>query len=203
MKIIKKGVIGAVLVGLLMVIVSQMVFAKQWQPFQFKGNERFEYQVSWQTHDKIKDATYILDLKKSEEKTEIGEDLYEVSYTTRGKLRKEDLGPEAAFGFWSAYGISLNILILNPAYGFFFAQMDLKVGEEMNFYGAGIVKIPGKAYIAGKEGFVCQFLQQVDGKEQLVAEWVIDPELALPIRSRVFENNQVQSEVELISYSQY
>ncbi len=203
MKIIKKGVIEMALVGLLMVVVSQIVFAKQWQPFQFKGDERFEYRVSWQTHDKVKDATYILDLKKSEEKTEAGEDIYQVSYTTQGKLRKEDLGPEAAFGFWSTYGISLNVLVLNPAYGFFFAQMDLKVGEKMDFYGAGTVKISDKAHIAEREGFVCQFFQQVDAKEQLVAEWVIDPEIALPLRSRVFENNQVQSEVELVSYHQY
>ena len=117
-------------------------------------------------------------------------------------MRKDKLGPEAAFGLWGVYGISLNMLVINPAYGFFFSQMDLKVGEKMNFMGAGIIKIIGKEKIAGREGFVCQ-LFQADEEDKMVAEWVIDPELALPLRSKVFEDDELQGQIELIKYMQY
>ncbi|MBE0478600.1 hypothetical protein IBX65_05715 [Candidatus Aerophobetes bacterium] len=179
------------------------VSTKSWQAFEFRGDERFEYRVSWEMGEEEKEAIYILDIRKSDERTAEGEAIFDVSYTTKGKLRKEDLGPEAAFGLWSIYGVSLNILVLNPAYGFFFSQVDMKVGEKISFYGAGAVKIPGKETIAGRDGFVCQFLQTVDEKEELVAEWVIDPGIALPLRSRVFEEGELLSQIELIRYNRY
>ena len=79
--------------------------------------------------------------------------------------------------------------------------MDLKVGEKMNFFGAGIVKVIGKEKIAGREGFVCQ-LFQADEEEKMMAEWVIDPELALPLRSKIFEDGELQGQIELVKYVQ-
>ncbi len=87
-------------------------------------------------------------------------------------MTKDELGPETAFGLMGSYGISLNMLVINPAYGFFFSQMNLKVGEKMNFFGAGIIKVTGKEKIAGREGFVCQ-LFQADEEEKMIAEWVM------------------------------
>jgi ATP-dependent RNA circularization protein (DNA/RNA ligase family) len=94
------------------------------------------------------------------------------------------------------------MLVINPAYGFFFSQMDLKVGEKMNFFGAGIIKVIGKQKIAGREGFVCQ-LFQADEEEKMIAEWVIDPDLALPLRSKIFDDNELQGQIELVKYIQY
>lgn len=177
--------------------------AQKWQAFEFRGDERFEYRVNWKIGEEEKEAMYILDIRRSLEQTPEGEAIFEVSYTTQGKLSKEELGPEAAFGLWSMYGISLNILVLNPAYGYFFAQMDMSVGEKMSFDGAGAVKIPRRETIGGREGFVCQFFQMVDGEEELVAEWVIDPEIALSLRSKVFEKGELISQIELIGYVRY
>jgi len=172
--------------------------AEKWQPYQFKGNERFEYKVIWAQDEEKREATYILDIKKK------GEDIFEVTYITKGILTKEELGEEAAFGLWGVYGISLNVLVLNPTYAFFFGQMDLKVGEKMSFFGAGTVKVIGKEKVAGREGFVCQlFLPSEDGKEELLMELIIDPKLAMPLRSKVFEEKKVQSQIELIKYTQY
>ena len=195
-----KKFIIVVLVGLFLLGVGQVVWAGKWQPYQFKGNEYFEYKILLEEDEQ--EATYILDIKKSSEKSTSGEEVFEVSYTTKGTLTKDELGAETAFGLWGVYGISLNMLVINPAYAFFFSQMDLKVGEKMNFFGAGIIKVIGKEKIAGREGFVCQ-LFQADEEDKMLAEWVIDPELALPLRSKIFEDNELQGQIELVKYMQY
>jgi len=37
----------------------------------------------------------------------------------------------------------------------------------------------------------------------MMAEWFIDPELALPLRSKIFEDGELQGQIELIKYVQY
>ncbi len=186
------------LIGLFLFGIGQVVWAGKWEPFQFRGNERFEYKILLEEDEEESKVIYILDIKKSEK----DEDVFEVTYTTKGTLTKDELGPETAFGLWGVYGISLNMLVINPAYGYFFSQMDLKVGEKMSFFGAGIIKVIGKEKIAGREGFVCQ-LFSADEEDKMIAEWVIDPELALPLRSKIFEDEELQGQIELIKYLQY
>lgn len=195
----RKLMMGVVMAGLFVVGTWQIALAEKWQPYQFKGDERFKYKVTWGEGEEKREATYILDIKRSGERTKEGEDIFEVTYTTKGTLKKGELRAEAAFGLWSVYGISLNMLILNPAYGFFFSQMELEVGEKMSFFGAGTVKIIGKDEVAGREGVVCQLFQE----DELVAEWTIDPELAMPLRSKVFMEKKVQSQIELTNYTRY
>ncbi|MEA1939428.1 MAG: hypothetical protein U9N03_02055, partial [Candidatus Caldatribacteriota bacterium] len=65
-----------------------------------------------------------------------------------------------------------------------------------------IIKVIGKEKIAGREGFVCQ-LFQADEEDIMIAEWVIDPELALPLKSRIFEDNELQGQIELVKYMQH
>jgi len=195
-----KKFIIALLIGLLLLGIGQVVWAEKWEPYQFKGNEYFEYKILLEEDEQ--EATYILDIKESSKKSTSGEEVFEVIYTTKGTLTKDELGPETAFGLWGSYGISLNMLVINPAYAFFFSQMDLKVGEKMNFFGAGIVKVIGKEKIAGREGFVCQ-LFQADEEDKMIAEWIIDPDLALPLRSKIFEDNELQGQIELVKYMQY
>ena len=202
MRSISKKFIIVVLIGLFLFGIGQAVWAEKWEPYQFKGNEYFEYKILLEEDEEKGEAIYILDIKKSSEKSKSGEEVFEVSYTTKGTLTKDELGAETAFGLWGVYGISLSMLVINPAYAFFFSQMDLKVGEKMNFFGAGIIKVIGKEKIAGREGFVCQ-LFQADEEDKMLAEWVIDPELALPLRSKIFEDNELQGQIELIKYMQY
>jgi len=202
MRRIGKKFIIVLLISLFLFGIGQVVWAEKWQPYQFKGNEYFEYKIILEEDEEKGEATYILDIKESSEKSKSGEEVFEVSYTTKGTLTKDELGPETAFGLWGSYGISLNMLVINPAYAFFFSQMDLKVGEKMNFFGAGIIKVIGKEKIAGREGFVCQ-LFQVDEEDKMIAEWIIDPDLALPLRSKIFEDNELQGQIELVKYIQY
>jgi len=197
-----KKFIIVVLTGLFLFGIGQAVWAEKWEPYQFKGNEYFEYKILLEENEQEEEAIYILDIKESSEKSTSGEEVFEVSYTTKGTLTKDELGAETAFGLWGVYGISLNMLVINPAYAFFFSQMDLKVGEKMNFFGAGIIKVIGKEKIAGREGFVCQ-LFQADEEDKMIAEWIIDPDLALPLRSKIFEDNELQGQIELVKYMQY
>ena len=199
MRGISKKFVIIVLIGLFLFGIGRVVWAKKWEPYQFKGNEYFEYKILLEDEQ---EATYILDIKESSEKSKSGEEVFEVSYTTKGTLTKDELGAETAFGLWGVYGISLNMLVINPAYAFFFSQMDLKVGEKMNFFGAGIIKVIGKEKIAGREGFVCQ-LFHADEEDKMIAEWVIDPDLALPLRSKIFDDNELQGQIELVKYMQY
>ena len=202
MRGIGKKFVIVILIGLFLFGIGQAVWAEKWQPYQFKGNEYFEFKILFEENEGTKESIYILDIKESSEKSESGEEVFEVSYITKGTLTKDELGPETAFGLMGSYGISLNMLVINPAYAFFFSQMDLKVGEKMNFFGAGIIKVIGKEKIAGREGFVCQ-LFQADEEDKMIAEWIIDPDLALPLRSKIFEDNELQGQIELVKYIQY
>lgn len=198
MRAVSEKFIIVLLIILFLLGIGQVVWAGKWEPFQFRGNERFEYKILLEEDEEESEVIYILDIKKSEK----DKDVFEVTYTTKGTLTKDELGPETAFGLWGVYGISLNMLVINPAYTFFFSQMDLKEGEKMSFFGTGIVKIIGKEKIAGREGFVCQ-LFSAEEEDKMVAEWVIDPELALPLRSKIFEDDELQGQIELIKYLQY
>jgi hypothetical protein len=202
MKSMTKKFLLILLIGLFLLGLGQLGWAQKWQPYQFKGNERFEYKIIWNENEEPVEITYILDIKIDPEKSQEGAEVYEVSYTTKGTLTKDKLGQETAFGLWGAYGISLNMLVINPAYGFFFSQMDLKVGEKMSFFGAGIIKITGMEEIAGRSGFVCQLFSPEE-EDKMLAEWVIDPELALPLRSKTYGDDGIEGEIELLNYTQY
>jgi len=202
MKSIPKNFLLIILIGLFLFGVGQLGWAEKWQPYQFKGNERFEYKIIWNENEEPVEITYILDIKINPEKSQEGAEVYEVSYTTKGTLTKDKLGQETAFGLGGAYGISLNMLVINPAYGFFFSQMDLKVGEKMSFFGAGIIKVTAMEEIAGRSGFVCQLFSPEE-EDKMLVEWVIDPELALPLRSKTFGEEGIEGEIELLNYTQY
>lgn len=189
----------AVLSGLFLAGIWQIASAKQWQPYQFKGDERYEYKITWEEDEEKTEAIYIMDIKRSGEKNEEGKEILEVSYTTKGKLSEDELGEQAAFGLWGVYGISLPMLFLNPMYGVFFGQMDLKAGEKMSLFGMGVIKVTGKAEVGGREGFVCQLFQE----DELMTEWTIDPDLAMPIQSKLYEDGRPQHQIELMKYTEY
>lgn len=179
----------------------QTAHSGKWEPYKFRGNEKYEYRIFYNQSGKKVTAHFGLEIRKTGKTDENGQPLFEVTYTTRGTLPADKLGPEAAFGLWGVYGISLPILVLNPAYSFFFSQMELAVGEKMSFYGAGLVKVTGRQSIAGVNAYVCELYQQENKK---MAEYWIDPDLALPAKSIVWnEDGAVQFEMELTHYSSF
>ena len=175
--------------------------ADKWNPYKFSGKERYEYKVQSLQEGRLVDSGYALEVKPSDRKDADGQAQLEVSVTTRSYITKEQLENDAMGGLWGMNAMGAWAFLLNPMYGVVFQQVDLAVGEKMSFFGAGVVKVTAKETVGGREGFVCQFLQEEDGKQVLAAEYVIDPALALPLRSKMMQDGELQSSMELTSYS--
>lgn len=178
---------------------TSLSYGGTWKPYKFQIGERYEFKIilgeDISSEDERKEATYILEINDFPAK----EGFVELSFTTKSLLEEEELSYEKVFSF-EGLGIPLSILIINPMYSVIFEQIDLEVGEKMKILGFGTVKVTGKENIGGRDGFVCQLFQTSDGEEKLVVEWVIDPELALPLRAKNFEDGKLESLFELISY---
>lgn len=180
-------------------ISTSLSYGGSWKPYQFQVGERYEFKISMGEEaggDETRETIYILEINDFPEK----ENAIEVSFTTKFLLEKEDLSYEKVFGFGEIIGVPFSILIVNPMYSLLFEQVDLDVGEKMKILGFGTVKVTGKENVSGREGFVCQLFQVVENKEELVVEWVIDPNLALPLRVKDFREGNMESLFELISY---
>lgn len=181
---------AAMCVLLLSAVTSGRALAEKWTPYQFKGNEHFEYEL----RSNAQAANFTLDIVKKKK------GLFEVSSTSKWLVTKEELGVDILGGFWAgAGGVGLTMFFVDPMGGRLFGSLDLKVGEKMSFWGMGVVKIVGKEKIAGREGFVCQLIGQED---RLLMEWVIDPALPLPLSTKIFDNEgNVEYESKLLKYS--
>jgi hypothetical protein len=187
-------------IALLVCFAFALTCAQAWEPYAFQGDERFEYVIYGSEQNEV---VYVLDIRREGE--EGGEARYRVSYTTESVVTASQLGADMAFG--GAFGFSLNMAILNPMYMMFmgpmFADLEWEVGERMSLFGLGRMTITGMETVAGREGFVVQFESGQGDERELAAEWVIDPEIALPLRSRTYERGEVVMEAVLRSYQRY
>jgi hypothetical protein len=188
------------LTALLACLAFALAHAQAWEPYAFQGDERFEYVIHGSGQDEV---IYILDIRREGE--ENGEARYRVSYTTESVVTASQLGADMAFG--GAFGMSLNMAILNPMYMMFmgpmFGDLEWEVGERLSLFGMGRMTITGTETVAGHEGFVVQFESGQGDERELAAEWVINPEIALPLRSRTYERGEVAMEAVLRSYQRY
>jgi hypothetical protein len=166
---------------------------KKWKPYQFTGNERYEYKVVLTEGEEKKETIYILDLRKK------GEEQWEVTSSFRNSVKKSAPGAEILLG---GMGISLSpgLFLMNPLFGAFLEQVDLKEGEKMSLFGAGVVKVTRKESVGGRSGFACELYTKQDDKEQLSWACTVDPALALPIRSITFDGGKEKYRMDLLSY---
>lgn len=184
------------------ITVTMITNAQGWEPYNFSGDEKYEFEITYFENDGPKTGFYGIEINSTSKTDDEGEKLYEVIYTNKGFIPESELGEQTAFGFWSSYGMSLSFLFLNPMYTMLFQQMEFEVGEKMSFFGAGKAEITGKESIAGRNGYVCKYFQKDEEKgDILVGEWVIDPELAFPLRSVMYDGDVEQSKIELINYN--
>lgn len=186
---------GGVLVIVFVVSVALIAgsfgaFGKEWKPFEFRGNEHYRYRVKW-GDEELESAIYNLSIEANEAGN------YQVKYSTEVEIEPSQLGSNVVFGYWGSYGPSLQFIFLNPMYSMLFEQLELKVGEKMSYYGQGTMKVTGKEKVAGRVGYVCRLL---DADEEFVGEWVIDPTLALPLRSINQEVSEGEGEIVLLNY---
>jgi hypothetical protein len=189
---------------LVFAMIGMTVKAQGWEPYQFQGDEKYEFNIVTYEGGTPTEAYYAIDVKDKGNTNAAGQDVYDVIYATAGQVPKDDLGASTAFGFFAMPGFSLSMAFLNPMYAMFFTQMELEVGEKMSFYGAGYTEVTGMETVGGREGYVCKmYSKEDDGTKNLMAIWTIDPELAYPIKSIAYDNDEVMSEVTLIGYTKY
>jgi hypothetical protein len=166
---------------------------KKWKPYQFVGNERYEYKVVMPDGEEKKETVYVLDIRKK------GEEDWDVTWSFRNTVKKSARGADVLMG-GLGMGLSPALFLLNPLFGAFLEQVELKEGEKMSLFGAGVIKVTRKETVGGRTGLACELFTKQDDKEQLTWACTVDPALALPIRSVTFEGGREKYRMDLLSY---
>jgi hypothetical protein len=164
----------------------------KWKPFQFRGNERFDYKLVVDDGGTPKETGFALDIRKKSEED------FDVTWSIKSALKKDELNEQTLLVGWANAAPAW--AIMNPMYAMFVNDLELKEGEKMSLFGAGTVKVTGKETIAGRTGFICQYFQKTEDSEDLVWQWTVDPELALPLKSIVHDGGRETSRAELTGY---
>lgn len=184
-------IVTILLVTVALVFTGLSTYGATWEPFEFRGNESYSFEVTWQGPEGEESSIYEFRILEDDEGG------YTVRYITEAKLSSSDeLTGDLVYGAWSGYGVPIGYLLVNPVYSMMFGELDLKVGEKMSFYGQGKMEVVGTETVAGRKGFLCK----LSGDEGLMGEWVIDPDLALPLRSKMYESSGFDGAVELVKY---
>jgi len=191
-----KLLIVAILITAL-ILSFGLSFAEMWEPYQFEPkNQEYEYEITnfeGMTPEGEPEAQVSYYLLKITEKAD-GQ--LEVSVQTTWMAGQDELGSEILGGWWAAGAFGLTMAFINPMYAAFFGGLDLSVGNKMSFFGAGVVQVTGTETVAGREGFVCELLDQDGGSVQ--GRYVVDPSVPLPLKTEQFkEDGTLQFKTEL------
>ena len=179
------------LVMFALVFMGLGTYGATWEPFEFRGNESYSFEVTWQGSEGEESSLYEFRI------LEDNDGGYTIRFISEVKLSSSDeLTGDLVYGAWSGYGVPIGYLLVNPVYSMMFGELDLKVGERMSFYGQGKMEVVGTETVASRKGFLCK----LTGEEGLMGEWVIDPDLALPLRSKMYEPSGFDGAVELVKY---
>lgn len=164
----------------------------KWKPYQFKGHERYEYKMLMIEGEEKKESGYVLDVLKK------GPEDWEISTTVKNGVKAPQIGAEQLLGSFGA--MSPAIYLMNPVYGAFIEQIEMKEGEKMSLFGAGVIKVGAKETVGARSGFNCKLYTKMEDKDVLTWEWTVDLDLALPIKSITYEGGKEKIRVELVSY---
>ncbi|MBS3793065.1 hypothetical protein KGY77_10545, partial [Candidatus Bipolaricaulota bacterium] len=183
--------VTVLLVMVALVFTGVSSYGATWEPFDFRGNESYSFEVTWEGSEGEESSIYEFRILEDKDGG------YTVRFISEVKLSSSDeLTGDLVYGAWSGYGVPIGYLLVNPIYTMMFGELDLKVGEKMSFYGQGRMEVVGTETVAGRKGFLCK----LTGDEGLMGEWVIDPDLALPLRSKMYEPSGFDGAVELLKY---
>jgi len=186
---------SSLILSLALVLIPRVAASqdeKKWRPYQFKGNERYEYKVVMVDGDGRKEMGYVLDIRNK------GAEDWDVTTSIRNPMKKAQ-GAEVLMG-GLAMGLSPAMFLMNPLFSAFLEQVELKEGEKMSLLGAGVVKVTKKETVGGRTGLICELYTKVENKDVLTWSCTVDPELALPIRSITFEEGKEKTRMDLVSY---
>ncbi len=182
------------LVLVLLFISTLPIAALTWQPYDFSGNECYSYSVFW------KDVKFQFDFEITaiDDLFDNEKELFDVSLTYKLLLDKNMLG-EGIFETFELYSL-FTVTLFNPIYFYCLENLDYIIGEALTFAGTDLmVAIIAREKIGGREGFLCRFTEN----EEIIGEWVIDPELALPLRSTIYSRDEIEAELLLLNYTEY
>jgi hypothetical protein len=184
----------AIIVGSFIIIGlfgCRFSFADMWEPYQFEPKDQeYEYEIINYEEEIERVSHYILKIDLQDD----GQ--LEISVQTTWMADQEELGSEILGGWWATGAFGLTMAFINPMYAAFFGGLDLHVGNKMSFFGAGVVHVTGTETVAGREGFVCELLNQDGGNVQ--GRYVVDPSIPLPLKTELFDDQgarQFQTEL--------
>ncbi len=186
---------------LTLAMFTSTLFGQGWKPYDFKGDEAYEIRVETFKKGERETSYYSVDIRKTGEEDENGEELFDVTYSSQVKIRKSQLNAGVPTNLLQSYGSSFAMALVNPLLNMAFSQMEMKVGEKMSFYGLGFVEIPEKVNIAGREGYRCLFKRKNGEEVEMFSEVVVDPTLAIPLRTIVYDKGEPKTIVEIERYS--
>jgi len=184
------GVCLAVVLGLAAVAV-----ADSWTPYEFSGPAYYKYRIVQHGTDEV---VYALDVQRSELPGKL-----RVTTTTESLMDEEDLKGGAVWGASPILTMAPMLMLGNPMFSGLISQMDLAVGTKRDFYGAGYAEIVSKETVAGVEGFRCELYMKDGEKTVKQAEITVHPDLALPLRSLVYDDGKPKFEMTLLEYRKH
>jgi len=110
------------LLAFALVLLPAAAFAqdgKKWKPYQFTGNERYEYKVVMMDGEERKESMFVLDVRKK------GEEDWDVTTSYRNTVKKSAQGAEILMG-GTGMGLTPALFLMNPLFGAFLEQVEMK-----------------------------------------------------------------------------
>lgn len=211
----KKLVMAMVLLTVAM--VGAAVSAQGWQPYAFEVSESYQFRVVTYEQDGYEDddwtiprmvpkvMNYEFAVRATGDVNEYDEPLFQVSTTHTQVMPQSSIAESAGFGGFGGqafldFGVMMNpfvFMFIQP----FFEETEWEVGERMSILGFGRVSISGEETLAGRKGYVIQLETGDAGSRVVTGEWIIDPDLAMPIGVRNYDDQgTLTSEVILEAY---
>ncbi len=178
----------------LLLVNTLPVAALTWQPYDFSGNELYNYSVFW----KDEKFQFDFEIMARDDLLYNDKELFDVSLTYKLLLDKDVLG-RGVFETFELYSL-FTVTLFNPIYFYCLENLSYAIDETLTFAGTDlVVAIIATEKIGGRDGFLCRFTEN----DEIIGEWVIDPELALPLRSTTYSRGKVEAELLLLGYVKY
>lgn len=185
-----------VLAMLLVVGLAAAAVADTWTPNDFKGPAFYKYKVTQVDEDKV--FTCALDIQASAQ-----EGKYDVTTSVTTQMDASDLEGGGIWGTSSVLGVVPLMMLGNPMFAGLFGEVDLTVGSKRDMYGMAVMEVVGKETLAGVEGYRCELRMKDGDKMVKQAELTVHPDLALPMRSRVYDDGKLTFEMLLLEYRKH
>ena len=177
---------------------SAAALAGKWKPYDFKGAAFYKYRIT--KHEKGGKEQVVFTFEAKPAASTGSDRLWDVTTSTQRVMKEDELKGAAVFGVSPILTLAPTLMIGHPLFATMIGEMELEVGEKLSFFGAGKAHVVDKVTVAGVEGFRCELFMKDGEAEKRVAEVVVNPDLAFPLRSRTFDGEAISLEMELLEY---